>query len=1008
MLQRPEQAPEVAILNGPARSLADDAAATVTRNLARRVAASPDALLRSLQPDGGVVEQTVAAAWRRSGRIATALRGAGAGADRHIVLLAEDLLDFIPAFWAGLRLGATVIPFGGVARTAADETLSRLVGSLRDPVFVTDDPASGLDRLIALRPGAPVVRLEEVGDTQAEMAEVGEENEVVCLIPTSGSTGAQKLAMVSRSAMVSRHFPANYAPAWLRDHCLGVFPQEGVSGQRAVFLQFASWTQMSPQLLAARPAAILEAIERFSITSVQMTNSMAARLTESLAGSASAFDLRSLRVVGLGGETVTRPVSARLDALLRRHGAADVLRAGYGTTETSHILAGVDPATAPLDNAGAPILGGCAAGVSLRIVGDGGAPARPGEVGHVEVRAPQTLFSGYWGELEAFRAGLSADGWWKTGDLGVIGPGGFAFRGRAKHVLVIGGRKFALDDFDTHLQSIPGFDGRAVSFVLRRTADATDRLGIAVGIGEDEVRPELRTIDIRRSLVRRFGIAPALVMAVRPREWPLTATGKVDRLALAARAADQGGATLARNPAGGRPDGDIDAVLSALWRDVLDLDTDFDRGANFFACGGDSLRAATLVAGVDAIIEQPFAIEAFFADPRFDTLRALVEQARSGPAPRQAGPPRTQSRGMWRKMASFIETWEGRRVSHDRLMLAWNEAGTRPPLFCVFNSAEEPVGLAAALGADQPLYAFRSAHLVGRSDKAVIRALVQRYVQHVQAMCPTGPVLLLGQCQGAEIALAMARHLVRRGRDLPLLMLVELTGEPLRFPGDVLVLHGRDSVLNPKAATQDPVPLWRDSFASLALEETDGAYGELYTPANIGALASTLSRHIADALARWPRPWASWDEIVQLGLEAAPSPARPGERVHLDVAVRNLDDDMIGTEAAGIVLAGTWLREGGPITPGGAVSTTPLPPMAPGGMATVRMSVSAPAEPGRHEFILGLADAPHQRGGPPGPMLVTLARTSIAVEGGPMLATRLLAMLPRSVSRRLSVPRRRW
>ena len=48
---------------------------------------------------------------------------------------------------------------------------------------------------------------------------------------------------------------------------------------------------------------------------------------------------------------------------------------------------------------------------------------------------------------------MTADGWYRTGDLGAINDGGFSFRGRAKQTLVVGGRKFSLDDIDAGLQS---------------------------------------------------------------------------------------------------------------------------------------------------------------------------------------------------------------------------------------------------------------------------------------------------------------------------------------------------------------------------------------------------------------------------------------------------------------------------------------------------------------------------------------------------------------------------
>ena len=301
-----------------------------------------------------------------------------------------------------------------------------------------------------------------------------------------------------------------------------------------------------------------------------MTNSMAARLVEEAANEECSFDLSSLKMMGLGGETVTRLVATRFDALLRRNGAENVLRAGYGTTETSSLLAGADPSTCPLDDAGAPILGGAGPGVSLRIVDDAEFTVGEGEAGHVEAFAPHTLFAGYWKEPELSRDCMTADGWYKTGDLGAINDGGFSFRGRAKQVLVVGGRKFSLDEIDACLQSHADIGRQTVSFVFRDSADATDGLGVAIAVSEGEALDSVSTEAIRRALVRRYGLAPAVVTPVRSGEWPLTATGKVDRRALAERAA-KAGVGLDGEIARRAPDSVDEEILAALWREALNL-----------------------------------------------------------------------------------------------------------------------------------------------------------------------------------------------------------------------------------------------------------------------------------------------------------------------------------------------------------------------------------------------------------------------------------------------------
>ena len=78
-------------------------------------------------------------------------------------------------------------------------------------------------------------------------------------------------------------------------------------------------------------------------------------------------------------------------------------------------------------------------GVDLRTTGDGGALAGPGEVGEIELRGPN-VFSGYWRMPEKTAEEFTADGYFRSGDLGRIGEDGYvAIVGRGKDLVITGG-----------------------------------------------------------------------------------------------------------------------------------------------------------------------------------------------------------------------------------------------------------------------------------------------------------------------------------------------------------------------------------------------------------------------------------------------------------------------------------------------------------------------------------------------------------------------------------------
>ena len=78
-------------------------------------------------------------------------------------------------------------------------------------------------------------------------------------------------------------------------------------------------------------------------------------------------------------------------------------------------------------------------GVDLRVAGDDGAPAGPGEVGGIEFRGPN-VFAGYWRMPEKTAEEFTADGWFRSGDLGWLGEDGYvAIVGRGKDLVISGG-----------------------------------------------------------------------------------------------------------------------------------------------------------------------------------------------------------------------------------------------------------------------------------------------------------------------------------------------------------------------------------------------------------------------------------------------------------------------------------------------------------------------------------------------------------------------------------------
>ena len=101
-------------------------------------------------------------------------------------------------------------------------------------------------------------------------------------------------------------------------------------------------------------------------------------------------------------------------------------------------------------------------GVSLRVQGDAGQPLPPGEVGGIEVQGPN-VFQGYWRMPEKTKEEFTADGFFKTGDVGKIDERGYIhIVGRSKDLIISGGYNVYPAEIEGYINDMPGVAESAV------------------------------------------------------------------------------------------------------------------------------------------------------------------------------------------------------------------------------------------------------------------------------------------------------------------------------------------------------------------------------------------------------------------------------------------------------------------------------------------------------------------------------------------------------------------
>ncbi len=154
-----------------------------------------------------------------------------------------------------------------------------------------------------------------------------------------------------------------------------------------------------------------------------------------------------LRMLGSGG--------ARLDprAAWVLEGLGFEVLSGYGLVETSSVTAFNRRGRGRIGTEGLP-----APGAELRIR----SPGTDG-VGEIEIRGPH-VFAGYLGDPQATAEAFTADGWFRSGDLGRLDrAGSLIVTGRRKEVLVLsGGKNVGPEEVETALCASPYIDEAAV------------------------------------------------------------------------------------------------------------------------------------------------------------------------------------------------------------------------------------------------------------------------------------------------------------------------------------------------------------------------------------------------------------------------------------------------------------------------------------------------------------------------------------------------------------------
>jgi fatty-acyl-CoA synthase len=408
-----------------------------------------------------------------SRRVARGLAALGVGPGQRVALWLPDVPAWLEAFFACAQLGAIAVSVNTRFRThELADLLARSGASVLVfwPGFkhidfgalLAECPREALEALRAvvlydesgaLAPatvaGKPARSYRELA-AQPPLEQASGAPDAGCAIfTTSGTTKAPKFVLHDQRGVLAHAQEVVHGFGIGADAVVLLAPPLcGVFGFCTAMAAFAAGRPlvMAP---AWDPARAARDIAQHRVTHANGTDEAVAQL---LAQNDAPVAFPTLRLFGYAA------FNPALEDIVERAEARGLTLVGlYGASEIQALFARQDgnaPAAERALAGGRPVSG--AARVRVREPGSGRILPH-GEAGELEFFAPSSRMAAYYGDPQATREALTADGYYRSGDLGCTTPDGrFVFLARMGDALRLGGFLVSPAEIEAVVQELPG------------------------------------------------------------------------------------------------------------------------------------------------------------------------------------------------------------------------------------------------------------------------------------------------------------------------------------------------------------------------------------------------------------------------------------------------------------------------------------------------------------------------------------------------------------------------
>ena len=468
-------------------------------------------------PDGSTLSH--AAFLDRAARLANALTALGLRTGDRVALQIDKSPDALALYAACVRAGLVFLPLN-TAYTAAE--VSYFVSNSGAKLLICDPVKADSLAPVAQEAGAALQSLDAAGGgTLAELASSQptdfttvdrEGDDLAAFLYTSGTTGRSKGAMMTQTNLLSN--AATLKDLWrftstdVLLHALPIFHTHGLfvatnvmllAGGAMIFLPKLDVDQLIRHMPQATALMGVPTFYTRLLDHPDFTRDLTRHMRLFISGSA--------------------PLLAETHKAFEARTGHRILER-YGMTETNMNTSNPYDGARRAGTVGFPL-----PDVELKVTDpETGAELPQGEIGVIEVRGPN-VFKGYWQMPEKTAAELRPDGWFITGDLGLIDDQGYVqIVGRGKDLIISGGYNIYPKEIETLLDDQPGVLESAVIGVPHGDLGEAP-LAVVVPEKGAAPDPDVLLAALARELAR-FKVPRRIVIA---QELPRNTMGKVQK-----------------------------------------------------------------------------------------------------------------------------------------------------------------------------------------------------------------------------------------------------------------------------------------------------------------------------------------------------------------------------------------------------------------------------------------------------------------------------------------------